>query len=146
MAQFKFSLEQVLRYRTQQEDEAKIELGRVESQRVKEKNHIDDIHAALKENENKLQALDLNDQSNLWVVKNFIRWLQDDLTVSQNRLRNWDLAAHAARTELIRRAKERMRLEKFKEKQLHNFILEENLKEQRELDEITSLHYKKPAF
>ena len=57
MPPFRFSLEQVLNYRTQLEQQAKVELARVEQERLREQQRADTLRAMLDEQERALAAL-----------------------------------------------------------------------------------------
>ena len=118
MPPFRFSLEQVLNYRIQLEQQAKVELARVEQERLREQQRADTLRAMLDEQE------------------------RADLSVTVQRVRNWTMAAEAARTELISRSKDKKTLEKLKATQAENHAREEQLREQHEYDETASLRYK----
>lgn len=142
MPPFRFSLEQVLNYRTQLEQQAKVELARVEQERLREQRRADALRAMLDEQERGLAALAPGNRDERWLAENFIRGLRADFGVTMQRVRNWTLAVEAARTELISRSKDKKTLEKLKATQAENHAREEQLREQREYDETASLRYK----
>lgn len=142
MSPFRFSLEQVLNYRTQLEQQAKVELARVEQERLREEQRADALRAMLAEQENSLAALTPDKMGERWLAENFIKGLRADLGVTMQRVRNWTVAVEAARTELVSRSKDKKTLEKLKDTQAENHAREEQLREQHEYDEIASLRYK----
>lgn len=142
MSPFRFSLEQVLNYRTQLEQQAKVELARVEQERLREEQRADALRAMLAEQENNLAALTPDKMGERWLAENFIKGLRADLGVTMQRVRNWTVAVEAARTELVSRSKDKKTLEKLKDTQAENHAREEQLREQHEYDEIASLRYK----
>ena len=141
MPPFRFSLEQVLNYRTQLEQQAKVELARVEQERLREQQRADTLRAMLDEQERALAALTPDKTGERWLAENFIKGLRADLSVTVQRVRNWTMAAEAARTELISRSKDKKTLEKLKATQSENHAREEQLREQQEYDETASLRY-----
>ena len=142
MASFHFSLEQVLDYRIQLEQQAKVELARVEQERIREQQHADAIRSMLDDQERALAALTPDKQGERWLAENFIKGLRADLSTSLQRVRNWSMAAEAARKELIIRSKDKKTLEKLKATQAEKYAHEERLREQHEYDETASLRYK----
>ncbi len=142
MAAFRFSLEQVLAYRAQLEQQAQVELARVERERLREQEHADKLQALLDEQHALLGGLRPDQAGERWLAENFIKGLRSDRAIALQRVRNWTLAAEAARKELLRRAKDKKILEKLKATQAENHAKEELLLEQREYDETASLRYK----
>lgn len=142
MAPFRFSLEQVLQYRIQLEQQAKVELARVEQERIREQQRADAIRAMLEEQKNALATLTADKMGERWLTENFIKGLRADLNVTMQRVRNWSMAAEAARKELISRSLDKKTLEKLKATQAENHAHEERLREQHEYDETASLRYK----
>ncbi len=142
MPNFHFSLESVLRYRVQLEDQAKVELARVERERLADQARADSIRALMVENQQKLDTLSPADQGQRWLLENFIRGLRVDLHVTMQRVRNWNLLAEGARRELTKRSIEKKAMEKLKETQKKRHDYDELRKEQKEYDETSSLRYK----
>lgn len=142
MASFRFSLQQVLNYREQLEQQARQELARVEQERLREQKRADDLRAMLLEQEDSLARLAPAQMGERWLTENFIRGLRTDLATALQRVKHWSAAADAARKELVARSKDRKTLEKLKDKQAENHAREERLHEQHEFDETASLRYK----
>lgn len=142
---FKFSLEQVLKYRMQMEQRAQIELARVEKERLREEARVQTITGMLVEQEDYLRSLDPAQANERWLADNFNKGLRADRVLAMQRAINWGKAAEAARKELAARALERKTLEKLKEKQSELYAHCELSHEQHQFDEIASLRYQIPA-
>lgn len=139
---FRFSLEQVLNYRERLEQQARIELARVEGERLREQRRADGFRVMIDEQTEAMARLTPQQRDERWLAENFIKGLRADLSVTVQRVRNWTMAAEAARTELISRSKDKKTLEKLKATQAENHAREEQLREQHEYDETASLRYK----
>ncbi len=138
---FKFSLEQVLKYRTQLEQEAKIYFARMENERMREEKRLQTISAALIQEQIRLSSLKPEEFENRWVIANYIKGLRQDLVESQRHLIEWNKKVEEARVILIQKSREKKTLEKLKEKQEIRYVQDEKHKEQRFFDEIiTSKH------
>ncbi len=134
---FKFSLEQVLKYRTQLEQKAKAHFATVESERIKAQQKFDELTASLIEQQAQLTAL-TGDIDSRWLIESFIKGLKVDLRTASDWLKHWDKEVEKARIELTEKAKEKKILEKLKEKQEQKYVHEEKLNEQKFFDELTA--------
>ena len=141
MPRFTFKLEQVLRYREQLEDQAKLALTRC----------LAEYNACLarkKEIETELASVEskLFDGANAffqspgerWLLGNYCMGLKSDLHVLAQKTNSCEIAVHQARSKLLRCSQDRQLLDKLKEKQMERHNHEEKLREQRELDELTT--------
>ncbi len=135
---FTFSLEQVLKYRKQLEQEAKVAFAKVEQERLRESNRLDQIMQALANEQSRLESLKAEDLDNRWLIANFVKSLREDLRISQEKLRYWATKVEEARLVLTEKAKDKKILEKLKEKQETRYVHEEKRKEQQFYDELTA--------
>ncbi len=135
---FTFSLEQVLKYRRQLEQEAKIAFAKVEQERLRESNRLEQIMQALEQEQQRLTNLRAEDLDNKWLIANFVKSLREDLKISQEKLRYWEVKVEEARKVLTEKAKDKKILEKLKEKQEFKYVHEEKRKEQQFYDELTA--------
>lgn len=142
MAPFRFSLEQVLKYRTQLEDQAKVELARVEAERRMEQERVDALEAMVSEQEAALAALRVDQSADRWLIDTFLKGLRSDLVQARQRVINWTAVVEAARRLVMERAKDKKVLEKLKSTQAENYAKEENYREQKEFDETASIRFK----
>ncbi len=138
MMAFSFSLEQVLKYRKQLEQEAKVAYAQVEQERLRESNRLEQIITALNNEQHRLATLRAEDLDNRWLIANFVKSLREDLRISQEKLRYWEKKADEARQVLTEKSKDKKILEKLKEKQEIRYVHEEKRKEQQFYDELTA--------
>ena len=139
---FRFSLEQVLTYRERLEQQARIELARVEGERIAEQGRADEFRAMLEEQTDAMERLTPQQRGERWLAENFIKGLRIDLATALTRVRNWESAAEAARKELLKRSIDKKTLEKLKAKQAEQYAQDERLREQKQFDETASLRFK----
>lgn len=145
MAAFRFPLQQVLQFRIQEEDQAKVRFARAQGEYLAAERRLREIEAQLHEQEAALYSGTL-DMMERWLREHFVRGLREDITRTSRMLHELSKLVEQARVELVNKAKDRKILEKFKEKQAQRHAHEEKLKEQREYDEIASIRFKAPSF
>lgn len=138
---FRFSLEQVLVYRERLEQQAKIELARVERERIREQRRADEFQTMIEEQTDAMARLTPQQRDERWLAENFIKGLRIDLSAALTRVRNWESAAEAARRELLKRSIDKKTLEKLKAKQAEQYAQDERLREQKQYDETASLRF-----
>lgn len=143
---FSFKMQKILDYREQLEEEAKVQVAKIQQMLLDEQKRAEDIRTMLTEQEAKLYESPLNDAGERWLLEHFIKGLRSDLTSAVLRVRSLHQAFESARQHLQHRAKERKILEKLKSKQRDTHTLEERLKEQRTYDETATLRYKATSF
>jgi len=146
MAAFRFSLEQVLVYRAQLEDKAKSEFGRIQSDFLFEQNHQKEIMEDMYEQEKKMAVINVSDLGERWLIESYLKALRGDMTQSKKKEKTLEMMLQAARAKLALCSKDKMIMEKLKEKHEKAFKLEELQKEQREFDEIASIRFKAPSY
>lgn len=145
MAAFRFPLQQVLQFRIQEEDQAKVRFARAQGEYLAAERRLREIETQLHEQEAALYNGTL-DMMERWLREHFVRGLREDITRTSRMLHELSKLVEQARVELVNKAKDRKILEKFKEKQAQRHAHEEKLKEQREYDEIASIRFKAPSF
>lgn len=149
MPRFKFKLEQVLRYREQLEDQAKMVLAKCLAEYNACLERQKNVEAELETVEKKLfsgkEAFSLP-EGERWLLGNYCMGLKSDLHVLAQKTNGCEIAVHQARSKLTRCAQDRQLLDKIKEKQMERHSHEEKLREQRELDEITTIRGNFSAF
>ena len=146
MAIFRFSLEQVLVYRTQLEEKAKAELGRIQADMLTEQQRKENLLTEMYAQEQQMFHLDVSKLGERWLIESYIKALRVDMAQSQKRLKTLDMMLQAARSKLAVCSKDKMILEKLKEKHEKAYKLEELQKEQREFDEIASIRFQAPSY
>ncbi len=135
---FKFSLQQILNYREQLEQEAKSNFARVENERQREEANFKALQLALLEQQANLAALNGIDFDKREMIQNYIRGLREDLVKSQKYLQILITKVEEARQILTEKAKDKKILEKLKEKEEKDYVYQEKQNEQKFFDEITT--------
>lgn len=142
MAGFKFRLEQILRYRAQLEDQAKMALASALAELSAEEQKLENLKSLLQQQE----GIACLDPAEFWLRDNYIRSLKDDIESTVLKLDMFKLKVERCRHELIKKSQERQLLQKLKEKQAERYANEQKLKEQTILDEIASHGCQVAAF
>lgn len=146
MAVFKFSLEKVLNYKEQLEKEAKAVLAELTGKSQMEKARYASLKDEELEQEKKLAETPLSEQGQRWLLDNYIRAIRQDIKQTQINIAKLDEEIGKARQVLAEKSKDRKIMEKLKERHFEIFKKEEQLKEQRELDEIASIRFKAQTY
>ena len=146
MANFRFSLEQVLVYRTQLEDKAKAELGSVISDMNREQARQEALVEDMYEQERQLGVVGVANLGDRWLIESYIKALRVDIRQSIKQVKTLELMVQKSREKLTLCAKDKMIMEKLKEKHEKAFKLDELQKEQREFDEIASIRFQAPSY
>lgn len=146
MAGFKFALEKVLQYKEQLEKEVKSKLANLNAQ----KERLQERHANLKKDElfqeQKLSQTPVTEMGERWLIDNYIKALRQDIQQTQKNIAMLDRQIEQTRLELAQKAKDKKVMEKLKEKHFERYKKEEQLKEQRNLDEIASIRFKAQTY
>lgn len=137
MAKFKFRLEQVLRYRGQLENQAKMAFAHAQMELATQIKNLNALCASLE----KAECAPYESQSEYWLRTNFIRSLKEDISAAELNRQRLELLVERKRAELVKVSQERQLLDKLKEKQAERYAYEQLLQEQKELDEVASLRY-----
>lgn len=146
MPRFRFRLQQVLDYREQLEEQAKLAFAHAKSAHDAQQRHVADAHAAIAEAERKLYADARLTRDELWLQRNFLCGLRADLTRAELRLRMLAQMMEQARAELVKKSQDRKLLEKLKDKQAARHAHDEILREQRTYDETATLRFEPSSF
>lgn len=146
MAEFKFSLEKVLNYREQLENEAKARLGFLQEKSRMLKEHYRSMKEEELLHEEKLCATPFSESGERWLLDNYIKALRQDMIQTQKNIAGVDEEIAQAKQDLAQKSKDKKVMEKLKEKHFENFKKEEQLKEQRNLDEIASIRFKAQTY
>ncbi len=146
MASFKFSLERILSYREQQENEAKAEYAKVQAKLNAEKKRFADLKNEELLNEKKLAETPLSDLGERWLLDNYLRAVRADIVQTQQNIARIDIELDKAQKHLAEKAKDKKIMEKLKEKHFEIFKRQEHEKEQREFDEIASIRFKAQTY
>ena len=139
---FKFKLQQVLNYRTQLEDQAKMALGRAQADLAAHQKHVDELQGELAIQAGKGYNEGIRTVDERWMQDNYIRRLKEDLAKAQMRREEAEMLVHRCRSELMRKSQDRQLLDKLRDKQRERFDHEEDQKEQYALDEMAGIRFR----
>lgn len=142
---FHFSMQKILNYREQLEEEAKVRLATAQRMCMEEERRCQDLRTLLAEKEDQSRNIALS-YGERWLLDNFIKGLRADMAASLLRLRSLRQATEQARLHMLERIKERKVLEKLKERQKERHDAEERDKERKTNDETATIRYIAPAF
>lgn len=141
MARFRFSLDRVLEYRRQLEDQAKMAVAKALAAHRAQQAEVDGLHESLKRHIESLYAGGDVTENDMWLWRRYRVRLEEDIIFAERELMLRGQELTAARQELVRRAKDKKLLEKLRRNKELEFRKEENLKEQRESDEMATVRY-----
>lgn len=142
---FKFKLQQVLDYRAQLEDQAKMALGRAQNELAIHQKHVDQLQGELAVQISKGYNEGIRTVDERWMQDNYIRRLKDDLEKARFRREEAEMLVHRCRSDLMRKSQDRQLLDKLRDKQREKFNHEEGQKEQYALDEMAGIRYRADA-
>lgn len=143
---FHFSMQKVLDYREQLEEEAKVRLAKAEQQRNELRSRLEIIRKDLMEQEERLYTRPPSSAGERWLLEHFVKGLKADMAATAVQLRAAESMVEESRRILAQRAMDRKILDKLKERQKQHYMHDERMKEQRFNDEIATLRYKAPTF
>ncbi len=143
---FRFSLQKVLDYREQLEEEAKNRFALVQRQYREAKAQLAALSSELETQEARLYGQVIDNAGERWLLESFIKGLRADIEATSARVQNLRATRDEMRRILAARSMDKKLLEKLKERKYRQFLLDERLKEQRFNDEIATLRYKAPNF
>lgn len=143
---FRFSLQKVLDYREQLEEEAKNRFALVQRQYREAREQLAALSSELKTQEERLYGQVVDNAGERWLLESFIKGLRADVESSTARVSNLQMMRDEMRKVLATRSMDRKLLEKLKERKRRQYLLDERLKEQRFNDEIATLRYNAPNF
>lgn len=146
MAGFKFSLEKVLKYREQLENEAKALAAGLQQKSQALKDRYAQLKQEERLQEQKLAATPFSQSGERWLIDMYIKAIRQDIAQTQTDIAKTDAELEQAKRVLAEKSKDRKIMEKLKEKHFEQYKKEEQLKEQRNLDEIASIRFKAQTY
>lgn len=142
---FRFGLERVLDYRRQLEDQAKMEVARALAAHRAQQALVSGLRDALERHIASLYAGDQVTENDMWLWRRYRVRLEEDIALGERRLMQLGQELTRARQALVAKSKDKKLLEKLRSNQELDFRKEENLKEQRESDEMATVRYRHEA-
>ena len=143
---FTFSMQKILDYREQQEEEAKTKFAQAQNLVLHEEERLEQLRILLVEKETELNRNIEMDANSRWLFDTFIKGLRSDIDISLTRLRQFKEIREQCRQILLERAKKRKIMDKLKEKQRERYYAEEKEQERKTNDETATLRYGTSPF
>lgn len=143
MAKFIYRMQSILNIKNQMETQAKMEFGQAQRRLIEEEQLLEQLFERKKyylEEGRRLRMDSLNVQTlrdNEYAIARMEEYIEDQ----KDNVRKAQEAVEEARVKLEEIMKERKMQEKLREKAFDQFIHEENSKEGKEVDELTSYAY-----
>lgn len=138
---FRFSLERVLDYRRQQEDQARMAVARALAAHRAQQAAVGDLRHGLERHMASLYEGEQVTENDLWLWRRYRVRLEEDLALAERVLMQRGRELTQARQDLVARAREKKLLERLRAGKEREFRTRENQKEQRETDEMATLRY-----
>jgi flagellar protein FliJ len=143
---FQFSLENVLDYRRQLVDNARLELAAAQRAYQAQAQRVEQMRANQEEAASRLESRHLLPPEEFWLWSTYRERLLHDIQREEQHLQNLANQVASRRSELIQRAKDAKILERLRKKKALEFHAQEKSKEQKDLDEMATLRYRHQSF
>lgn len=143
MAKFVYRMQSILNIKIQMESQAKMEFGRAQRKLLEEEERLEALYHRKEdylEEGRKLRMDSLKVQS-LRDNEYAVARMEEYIEVQKEAVRNAELLVEEARKKLQEVMTERKAQERLREKAFEEFMMEENAKEAKEVDELTSYTY-----
>jgi flagellar FliJ protein len=138
---FHFRLEKVLEYRAQLEDQARLALAQAKARRDEQARILAEIEAKLAAHLEKGFGQAVT-QAELWLWTCYREALERDIATARAELQRLAQVLQKCREEAVLRSREKKLLEKLKDRQGRKHHVAENLAEQKEYDEMSTIRHK----
>lgn len=143
MAKFRYRMQSILNIKVQMENQAKMELGQAQRRLMEEEERLEELYRRRDyylEEGRKLRMDSLKVQS-LRDNEYATARMEEYIEAQKENVRKAELLVEEARQKLQEVMIERKTQEKLREKAFEQFMAEENAKESKEVDELTSYTY-----
>ncbi|MCM0754729.1 flagellar export protein FliJ [Desulfovibrio aminophilus] len=143
---FVFKLEKVLDYRTQLEEQAKLDLARAIAEHARGERAAAELEARLAEHLRRGVGQGASSVNEIWLWRQYRQALEQDLIMAKAELARLALKLQRARQDAVSRSKDRKLLEKLKEQQARKHHEEQALREAKETEEMAVLRHERSAL
>jgi len=137
---FVFRLEKVLDYRRQLEDQARMALASAQARHKAQEEVLRDVETRLAAHLDRGFGAKAT-QADIWLWMQYRQALDRDLIAARAELQRLALILQNCRQEAVLRSREKKLLEKLKDRQAKKHHVAENLAEQKEFDEMSTLRH-----
>lgn len=143
MAKFIYRMQSILNIKNQMETQAKVEFGQAQRRLMEEEERLKQLFVRKDYylEEGRQLRLDSLKVQNLRDNEYAIACMEEFIEIQKDNVRKAELKVEEARAKLEEVMKERKMQEKLREKAFDQFVHEENSKERKEIDELTSYAY-----
>lgn len=138
---FQFSLQRVLEYRAQLEDQARLAMSRAQQALELQQQKVAKVQSDLGRTDADLRQLKNPSADQLWLYREYKERLLQDLSEASSRQDELAREVELRRTELIECSKEHKLLEKLKQTQAQDFARQQHSREQKTFDETATLRH-----
>lgn len=143
---FRFKLENILEYRRQVEDQAKLALAQARHLKEEQATLVARLDLDLQSCLRELSAKKQLTQADLWLWSSYRERLALDKRQAETKLTQLERMVDTRRRELVTKAMERKLLEKLRAKQAEQHGHDEQRKEQNEFDETATLRHGRAPY
>jgi flagellar FliJ protein len=143
---FQFPFEHILQYRQRLEQEARLNLAAAQNAYQTQYRQVEDLRQKVHAAEVHLKSQGELASEELWLWTTFRERLLQEIIRGELQLQQLAARVTTCRTALVQRSKETKILERLKTKQAMEYYAQQKHKEQKELDEITSLRHQYKGF
>ncbi|MFO7816701.1 MAG: flagellar export protein FliJ [Thermodesulfobacteriota bacterium] len=141
MPRFNFSLQRVLDFRKQKEEQAQMTLAASERRLKNEQARLGELQNEMRLCEAEYRNRRHLSQGDLWLWGNYRLRLEAEINERESIIRRIEKKIKKQRKELVDRSKQRELLDKYKENQKKAFDYEQKQKEQKEFDETATTRF-----
>jgi flagellar FliJ protein len=137
---FHFKLDKVLDYREQLEEQAKAALARARADRDAQAEKLAGLEARLADHL-AAEAESRKSANDMWLWRQYKDALSQDISIAKVDLNSLELKLQRSRTEAVERSRDKKLLEKLKQTQAKRHHDEENAREEKENDEMSTIRF-----
>jgi flagellar FliJ protein len=137
---FRFKLDKVLDYREQLEEQAKGALARAKAARDAQAEKLAGLEARLAAHLD-TEAESRRSANDMWLWRQYKDALSQDISIARVELNSLELKLQRSRTEAVERSRDKKLLEKLKQTQAKRHHDQENAREEKENDEMSTIRF-----
>ncbi|MBG0778184.1 MAG: flagellar export protein FliJ [Desulfovibrionaceae bacterium] len=139
---FRFSMQKVLAYREQLEEQAKMAYARAQHEYARQVSAVDAIRRGMENLERSLHGEKPPTPDELWLARQYRERLKFDLRRAEQLMLERAKELNRCQRDLVAKSKDRKLLEKLKENLKARHVREEQHREQKEFDETATVRYR----
>ena len=141
---FHFSMQRILDFRSQEEEQAQLALARAERDLLQLQSRTEALQSELSTVIEKASAADM-DPNGIWLWNRYRDRLQSDLESLRLEWHEKEQEVNKCRQDLMSKAQEKKKLERLRDNQRMKHHLDELNREQKDIDEMATLRFQNRA-